>query len=98
MSILLGSGGFRTPERIALLTKTMREHFGSIRKLLFIPYALQDHDQYVATLLERGLDAGYEIDSIHRHADPVRALWQAEGIYIGGGNTFRLLKWLYDLH
>ncbi len=39
MRILLGSGGFRTPERIALLAKKMREHFGvssdnSILKLL----------------------------------------------------------------
>lgn len=98
MSILLGSGGFRTPERIALLTKTMREHFGPIRKLLFVPYALQDHDKYSADVVTRGLNAGYDIDPIHSHDDPVRAIWQAEGIFIGGGNTFRLLKSLYDLH
>ncbi|HMP18529.1 MAG TPA: Type 1 glutamine amidotransferase-like domain-containing protein, partial [Gemmatales bacterium] len=60
MHILLGSGGFRTPERIHLLTATMRSYFGSIRKLLFIPYALQDYDKYVMTVLQRGLDAGYE--------------------------------------
>jgi dipeptidase E len=98
MSILLGSGGFRTPERIALLNKTMREHFGPISKLLFVPYALQDHDKYVADLVTRGVDGGYELDQIHRHDDPVRAVWQAEGIFIGGGNTFRLLNSLYELH
>jgi len=98
MSILLGSGGFRTPERIALLAKTMHQHFGSIRKLLFVPYALQDHDKYVADLITRGIDGGYELDPIHTHDDPVRAIWQAEGIFIGGGNTFRLLNSLYDLH
>jgi dipeptidase E len=97
MPILLGSGGFRTPERIALLAKCMREHFGPIRKLLFIPFALQNHDKYVATLLERGLDAGYQIDSLHLHHDPIKAIWQAEGLFVGGGNTFRLLKSLYDL-
>lgn len=97
MRVLLGSGGFRTPERIALLTQTMRSHFGSIRKLLFVPYALQDHHQYFITLLQRGLDAGYEIDGIHTHTDPQRAVWEAEGIFVGGGNTFRLLKTLYDL-
>ena len=97
MRILLGSGGFRTPERIALLTETMRKHFGGIRKLLFVPYALKDHDQYVVTLIQRGIDAGYELDSIHTHSDPVRAIWNAEGLFVGGGNTFRLLKTLYDL-
>jgi dipeptidase E len=98
MSILLGSGGFRTPERIALLTRTMREHFGSIRKLLFVPYALHDHDKYIADLVTRGIDGGYELDPMHCHDDPVRAVWQAEGIFIGGGNTFRLLNSLYELH
>lgn len=97
MRVLLGSGGFRTPERISLLTQTMREYFGSISKLLFIPYALQDHDQYVKTVLTRGLDAGYELDSIHTHPDPLRSIWDAEGIFVGGGNTFRLLKTLYDM-
>jgi len=97
MRVLLGSGGFRTPERIALLTQNMKSHFGSIRKLLFVPYALQDHDLYVQTLLQRGLDAGYEIESLHQQPDPVKAVWNAEGIFVGGGNTFRLLKTLYDL-
>jgi dipeptidase E len=97
MRILLGSGGFRTPERIALLTKTMRSHFGTIARLLFFPYALQDHDRYVATVFERGYDAGYQIDSIHLHPDPIRAVWEAEGLFIGGGNTFRLLHRLYGL-
>jgi dipeptidase E len=96
MRILLGSGGFRTPERIALLTTHMREHFGPIRKLLFIPYALADHEKYVATMIERGIDAGYELDPIHRHEDPIREVWQAEGLFIGGGNTFRLLRTLYE--
>src|SRR5262249_11061942 len=82
---------------IALLTQTMRSHFGSIRKLLFVPYALKDHDQYVVTMIQRGIDAGYELDSLHTHTDPVRAIWNSEGLFIGGGNTFRLLKTLYDL-
>ena len=28
MRVLLGSGGFRTPERITILQEHMREHFG----------------------------------------------------------------------
>jgi dipeptidase E len=97
MRLLLGSGGFRTPERVQALTAEMRRHFGGVRRLLFVPYALRDHDRYVAVLYERGLDAGYELDGIHRHADAIEAVRQAEAIYIGGGNTFRLLAELYRL-
>jgi dipeptidase E len=95
MRILLGSGGYRTPERVALIGEQMRSFFGPVPRLLFVPYALHDHDAYVQKMLERGLHAGYELDGIHRHADPRQAVRDAEAIYIGGGNTFRLLDALY---
>jgi len=95
MRVLLGSGGFRTPERIQTLKTAMRSFFGPIRRLLFVPYALADYDGYVRTMQERGIDAGYELDGIHRHPDPARAVQEAEGVFVGGGNTFRLLNRLY---
>lgn len=97
MHILLASGGFRTPDRIANLSAAIQNHFGADRLLLFIPYALADHDGYVRTVTERGLNAGYELDGIHRHADPVAAVQSADGIFVGGGNTFRLLTALHRL-
>ncbi|HEY1377207.1 MAG TPA: dipeptidase PepE [Gemmataceae bacterium] len=98
MRVLLGSGGFRTPERVAALAAAMREHFGDVRRLLFVPFALADHDGYVRGVTDRGLNGGYELDGLHRHTDPVAAVMQADGIYVGGGNTFRLLAALYRLN
>jgi dipeptidase E len=95
VKLLLGSGGYRTPERVALLGEQMRSFFGPIQRLLFVPFALHDHDGYVRSMIERGINAGYELDGIHRHADPVAAVERAEAIFIGGGNTFRLLDALY---
>jgi dipeptidase E len=95
MRVLLGSGGYRTPERVSLLAAAMRAFFGDVGRLLFVPYALADHDGYVKALSERGLHAGYELDGIHRHRDPVRAVEEARGIFVGGGNSFRLLNDLY---
>jgi dipeptidase E len=95
MRVMLGSGGFRTPERIRFLTDEMRAHFGAVRRLLFVPYALADHDAYVQHMVEVGLNAGYELDGIHRQADPRAAVRGAEAIFVGGGNTFRLVSELH---
>ncbi len=95
MRVLLGSGGFRTPERIAFLAGQMRAFFGEVDRILFIPYALADHDGYVETLRQRGIDAGYRLVGIHTLSDPVAAVMQAPALFVGGGNTFRLLAELY---
>jgi dipeptidase E len=97
MRVMLGSGGFRTDERISSLSEQMHSFFADVDQLLFVPYALHDHDAYVQTILDRRLNAGYELDSIHRHADPVNAVRNSSAIYVGGGNTFRLLSHLYQL-
>lgn len=73
----------------------IRDHFGPVRRVLFVPYALADHDAYFAKARERFERMGYGCDTIHE-GDPVKNLARAEAIFIGGGNTFRLLKALYD--
>lgn len=40
---------------------------------------------------------GYALDSLHETSDPRNALERAEAIFCGGGNTFRLLKALYEM-
>jgi dipeptidase E len=96
MRILLGSGGFRTEERIRSLRAHLKKHFGDIGQVLFIPYALHDHNGYVKSLTERGINADYELVGIHRCPDPLAAVEQAHAMFIGGGNTFRLLNALYE--
>jgi len=96
MRLLLGSGGFATEDRRDFLVERMREHFGGVSTILFVPYAIQDHDRYLRRLAEARLDAGYELQGIHRAADPAQAVDRAQAIYVGGGNTFRLAKALHD--
>lgn len=67
-----------------------------VKRVLFVPYALHDRDAYTKTARDKFKTLGYEVDSIHEALDPVDAVRKAEGIFIGGGNTFRLLKSLYD--
>ncbi len=67
-----------------------------VSRVLFIPYALQDMDGYAAKARARFESLGHGLDSIHQAANPQQAVEQAEALFIGGGNTFRLLKSLYD--
>jgi len=96
VTVLLGSGGFRTPERVALWAEQMQSVLGSISRVLFVPYALADHDGYVRMMTERGLHGGYSLDGIHHAPDPIAAVGEAEAIFVGGGNTFRLLAALHN--
>jgi dipeptidase E len=59
---------------------------------LFVPYALDNRDEYAATAKKPYEKWGFHFESIHQADDPVKAVLSAEAIFIGGGNTFRLLK------
>ncbi|HEX2052572.1 MAG TPA: dipeptidase PepE, partial [Actinomycetota bacterium] len=50
---------------------------------------------YLEAMTARGLDAGIRLSGIHQAPDPVRAVEEAQAIYVGGGNTFRLLNEMY---
>ena len=65
----------------------IREFLGSIKRIAFIPYAARDHATYINTVRERF--ARMEIDVVDD-------LDRAQALFVGGGNTFRLLNALYE--
>src|SRR5205085_11783077 len=68
----------------------------NVTRVLFVPYALFDRDVYAAKARARFEAMGYGLDSVHDFpGGPVRAVEQAESLFIGGGNTFRLLHALW---
>ncbi len=97
MRLLLGSGGFRGEERKELLVGAMRSFFGDIQELLFMPFAGDDGDLYVRRMTELGYHVGYQLVGLHRSADAHAAIKKAQGIYVGGGNSFRLIDRLHRL-
>ena len=74
----------------------IRSFLGDLKRVLFVPYALFDRDKYSATAQQRFEQMGYALTSVHTASDPVQAITETDAIFIGGGNTFRLLKALYD--
>lgn len=74
----------------------IRSFLGDLKRVLFVPFAIYDRDKYAATAQQRFARIGYELSSVHSSANPVQAVNDTDAIFIGGGNTFRLLKSLYD--
>ncbi|HET9532641.1 MAG TPA: dipeptidase PepE [Blastocatellia bacterium] len=74
----------------------IRDFLRDIKRVLFVPYALYDRGAYANTARERFKAMGYDLDSVHEVRDARQAVNDAEVVFIGGGNTFRLLKALYD--
>jgi dipeptidase E len=74
----------------------IRDLLGDVKSLLFVPYALYDRQAYANLARDRFKAIGYRLESVHETVDPKGAVTHAEAVFIGGGNTFRLLKALYD--
>lgn len=74
----------------------IRELIPEKSRLLFVPFALQDRRAYATRALERLGQMGYSLTSVHDVSNMPRAIVTADAIFVGGGNTFRLLKALYD--
>jgi dipeptidase E len=89
-STLFGSGYLDHAE------SEIRSFLHDVRNVLFIPYALYDRDAYASMAQKRFEKMGYTLTSIHTADKPRQAVNNAESIFVGGGNTFRLLKTLYD--
>jgi dipeptidase E len=70
---------------------------GAAKTVLFVPFALSDRDAYAAQASARFEAMGYTLESVHWMENPPPAIQRADAIFVGGGNTFRLLKALQDL-
>ena len=69
---------------------------GSIRRLVFVPFALKDRQAYGVKAAERLKAIGVEATILTDDEAGRRLAGEAEAVFTGGGNTFRLLKTLQD--
>lgn len=72
------------------------DFWGDIRDVLFIPFALQNHEAYWTNVSRNLQPFGFQISGLHQQADFKQAITSAKGIFIGGGNTFLLTRTLYE--
>jgi dipeptidase E len=92
-STVFGSG------YLAYLLPTLQVHFKSVKTVLFIPYARPggiSYDDYTAVATKAFSALDIHVKGIHEFENPKQAILNAEGIFIGGGNTFELVNKLYS--
>jgi dipeptidase E len=74
----------------------IKDFFGPAKRLAFVPFALKDREAYTNKAKARLQRDGFGVAGLTPDAAGRAALARAEGVFVGGGNTFRLLKTLQD--
>lgn len=90
--LLLSNSATHDRPYLSHALQAISAHLFGRERLLFIPYALADHDGYTATVAEAMRPIGVSVEGLHGHPDPASAVSSAEAVFVGGGNTFRLLR------
>src|SRR6185295_14749720 len=72
------------------------DFLGPLRRLVFVPFALRDWEGYGSKVRARLAAIGIEVKTLTADEAGRRLAIEAEAVFAGGGNTFRLLKTLQD--
>eukprot|EP00850_Spirogloea_muscicola_P010417 SM000061S19244 [mRNA] locus=s61:303265:305717:- [translate_table: standard] len=94
IAAFLGAGGVRRVLFVPYALHDYDKYFGN-------PGAIQYDDRgqpidHTGRPKARLAELGFDCTSIHHAPDPVKAVEDAEALFIGGGNTFNLLRKLHS--
>jgi dipeptidase E len=70
----------------------IRGFLDPVKRLTFVPFALADHEAYTAKARERFAREGIDVTPLVADRGRADRLASAEAVFVGGGNTFRLLR------
>lgn len=77
--------------------EAITSHFAEAEApIAFIPFAIHDREGYGGRVRERFSSMALETVTVTADAGGLETLRSAGGIFVGGGNTFRLLRQLRD--
>ena len=77
----------------------IKDFYNGVDEIIFIPYARPSgmtHDEYTTAVSEKFEMIGIKVKGIQEFSDPVKAIENAQGVFIGGGNSFVLLHELLE--
>jgi len=70
------------------------DFLGPVRQLVFVPFALRDREAYTARVRSRFAKEGIDVRGVRPEGSEAAVVEAAEALFVGGGNTFRLLDTL----
>jgi dipeptidase E len=77
----------------------VRDFLGAgVRKIFFVPFAsvVKSYDDYAERVRLRFGELGCAVESAHEASDVRAAVESADAVAVGGGNTFHLLRVMYE--
>jgi dipeptidase E len=80
------------------LLKDLTELFTKIDEILFIPFARPNgvsHDEYTEGVQKVFSKLSIKVTGLNSYTNKIKAIKNAKGIFVGGGNTFVLVNALY---
>lgn len=86
-------------EYLEYILPELKIFFKDVQEILFVPYARPggiSFDDYTAIVIKAFSKIGIKVNGIHVFDNPKKAVNNAQGIFIGGGNTFELVSKLYE--
>lgn len=89
--LLLSNSQLHGRPYLAHVRDELAAFLAGIRTLHFAPWALRDHAGYTAKVREAFAPLGIAVTGLHETGDARAALAAADALFVGGGNTFRLL-------
>ncbi|WP_461531982.1 dipeptidase PepE [Sinomicrobium sp.] len=84
---------------LSYILPRLQTFFAHTDEIVFIPYARPGgitHDAYTEIAAKGLASIGKKVVGLHRFPDPIRAIQNAKAVFTGGGNTFLLVKELYE--
>ena len=101
MNIILASTSTLFGEQyLAYLKSEIITLFEGVDEIIFIPFARPggiSHDDYTKKAAEFFATININVKGLHEFEDKAEAIANAKGFFTGGGNTFLLVKALYEL-
>lgn len=95
--LLLSSSSLHGQSYLAYAMDEIAAWLDGRTQLVFAPFAGANHDGYAERVRETLSPLGVSVTGLHAVDDPVTALRSAEVLFVGGGNSFRLLTRLQQL-
>ncbi|CAN5469906.1 dipeptidase PepE [soil metagenome] len=96
--LLLSSSVVHGSGYLAYAMELIQEFLDGRSEVVFAPFASRDHVGYTSRVQTTLAPLGVTVTGLHAIGDPGPAIQSAGALFVGGGNTFRLLRDLYRLN